>query len=186
MRQKENKYMINISQFFKLNNNVNTIQLTPSEDSIIQILKYLPVEDKNDLINLTLQNSLDNGVYNLIKRKVYFELYIVYLYTDLEFSIEEKNDPMGLYDILKSNGIIDAVLNNMEEEELMYLTHILEETMEIKQKYNNTVASVIHSFIDELPKNAEAAKNIIEQFNPESFQEVIKFAQAANGNRPID
>lgn len=172
---------------FKCNNsNINTIQVTPDENSIISILRYLPIEDKNALIEMTLQNSLENGVYNLIKRDMYFELYIVYMYTDLEFADSEKNDPAMLYDVLKSNGIIDSVLNNIDTSELVYLRNILNEAMKIKQKYNGTVASVIHSFIDELPKNAEAAKNIIEKFDPEAYQEVIKFAQAANGNRPID
>ena len=170
---------------FKLYEATNQIQLTPDEDSVVNILKYLPVDDKNDLINLTLQNSLENGVYNRVKMNMYFRLYIVYMYTDLEFSDTEKDDPSILFDILESNGIIDAVLNNMEKEELRTLNDWLFDTMESKAKYNNTIASVIHGFIEELPKNAAKAQETIAKFDPEKFQAVLDFARAANGGRDI-
>lgn len=155
-------------------------------DITIGVLQYLPVADKNDLIALVLQNSLENGVYNRVKMNMYFRLYIVYLYTDIEFTDDEKDDPAHTFDVLESNGVIDAVLQAMDKDELRTMNEWLFDTMETKTKYNNTIASVIHSFIEELPKNAESAKSIIENFNPEAFQEVLKFAQAANGNRPIE
>ena len=52
-------------------------------------------------------------------------------------------------------------------------------------KYNTTAAAVIRSLITDLPKQAEAANKIIENFDKEKFQAVIDFAQAANGGRPI-
>jgi hypothetical protein len=45
---------------------------------------------------------------------------------------------------------------------------------------------VLSNFIENLAPNAEKAAQIIDKFNPEAFQQVIKFAEAANGNRPIN
>ena len=116
---------------------------------------------------------------------MYFNLYLAYLYTDIEFTQEEKDDPARLYNILESNGIMKAIRNCIDPNELSILNEWLFDTMETKMKYDNTIASVLHSFIDDLPKNAQAAKDIVEQFNPETFQEVLNFARAANGGRPI-
>jgi hypothetical protein len=52
--------------------------------------------------------------------------------------------------------------------------------------YKHSVSSLIQSFINDLPKQAEAMKDIMDNFNPEKYQEVINFAKAANGRREIE
>lgn len=170
---------------FKVDKTTKSFQITLADDTIVNVLQYLPVEDKHDLIYLTLQNSLENGVYNRVKMNMYFNLYLAYLYTDIEFSQEEKDDPARLYDTLESNGIMETIRKHINPNELSILNEWLFDTMEVKMKYDNTIASVIHSFINDLPKNAEDAKRIVEQFNPDMFKNVLEFAQAANGGRPI-
>lgn len=167
-----------------LNEDVKSFEVYPN--TIINVLQYLPIEDKNDIIQMTLQNSEENGIYNLLKVDMYFRLYITYLYTDIEFSNNEKNDPIKLYDELNSMGIIDAVIMAMNTNEYSYLKEILDKTISQKLKYRNTVASVLNNVIENLAPNAEKAADIINNFNPEMFQQVINFATAANGNRPIN
>jgi hypothetical protein len=167
-----------------LNKDVKTISIQPGVD--INILKYLPIEDKNDIIQIALQNSEENGVYNLAKLMMYFRLYIIYLYADIEFTEEQKYDPAKLYDELTSNGIMDAILSNLEESEYLCLQDTLHKTMKLKLEYRNTIASVLNNFVENLPINATNAKDIIEKFNPADFQRVIDFATAANGGRPIN
>ena len=65
------------------------------------------------------------------------------------------------------------------------LHQVLTTAVENKTKYKSTVASVINSFIEQLPINAENAEDIIKNFDPEKFQQVIAFARAANGDRPV-
>lgn len=152
----------------------------------IKVLQYLPIEDKNSIIQMALQNSEENTIYNEYKLQMYFELYITYMYSDIEFTEEEKEDEVHLYDVLKSNGIIEKIIEAIPRVEYIDLCNKLAVTKENKMKYRNSIASVINSFINELPANASAAKDIIEKFNPEDFMQVLKFAEAANGNRPIN
>ena len=113
------------------------------------------------------------------------KLYLVYMYTDIEFTAEEKLDPVKIYDELESNGIMGAILASINPDEISFLEDKINETLTQKQTYQNTIASVINSFIEDLPYNAQQAKDIIEKFNPEDFKAVIDFATAANGNRPV-
>jgi hypothetical protein len=168
---------------FHVDKNTTQISLTP--DGVINVLKYLPIEDKYDLIAITLQQSDESGFYNPVKLHAYFELNTVLLYSNLEFTLEELEDRMKLYDVLKSHGIIDTVIDNIPENEWAELNTLYYDYLEKKEKYRNSIAGVINGFIDNLVPNAEEAAKIIENFDPEQFQNVINFAQAANGGRPI-
>ena len=75
----------------------NSVQL--QEGVEIKVLKYLPIQDKIDLVQIALQKAEENGVYNEMKLDMYFNLYLIYMYTDLEFTEEEKADEFALYDI---------------------------------------------------------------------------------------
>lgn len=152
----------------------------------ITIKNYLPVEDKYDLIAITLQKAEQNGIYNELLLDVFFHLNIVYLYTNIEFSDEDRADELKLFDILQTNDIINNVVANMNDEEYQNLKETLQ-TMKLSHlKYDNTAAAVLQHIINDLPKNAAAAKEIVDNFNPEQYQSVIDFATAANGGRNIN
>lgn len=176
---------MNYSNFnIHLNKDVKIIEY--DNNNIINVLQYLPIEEKNNIIQLALQNSEENGIYNILMIDMYFKLYIVYSYTDIEFTEDEKDNPIQLYDELYSGGLIQAIISAIPVHEYEYLWDNLKQMMDLKLQYRNTIASVINNFVENLPINANAAKDIIEKFNPDDFQEVLKFAQAANGNRPIN
>ena len=42
---------------------------------------------------------------------MYFNLYIVYMYTDLIFTEEDKLDEAEIYDTLESNGLIAEIIS---------------------------------------------------------------------------
>lgn len=174
---------MNFTNMFKPYTDVNIISVTP--DFEIKVLKYLPIEDKNDLIAIALQNSDDNGFYNPVKLEMFIELYMIYLYTDIEFDDEDKEDETALYNILKGNGIIEAVKNAIPEYELNSLYSLYYDYLSKKEKYRGSIAGVMSNFIEGAIPSIEEAANIINNFNPENFQNVINFARAANGGRPI-
>ena len=105
---------------------------------------------------------------------------------DLEFTDDEKDDPAKLYNELLSNGTINAVIHSIPASEWEYLLNAASTIKEDKLKYRNTIASVINNFVENLPVNANAAKDIIEKFNPEDFQNIMNFVKAANGGRDIN
>lgn len=154
-------------------------------DKDIEIYDYLSINDKYDLVMITLQKAYEDGIYNPIKLDMYFHLNLIYMYTNLIFSDDDRDDESKLYDEMKSSGFIDEFLKNMDPVEYNELQEIIDEIMVSTMQYKNTAASVIRSLIDDLPANAEAAQKIVENFNPEKYQAVVDFAKAANGNREI-
>ena len=151
----------------------------------INIFQYLPVRDKNDLVQIALQNSRENGVINEIKLEIYFNIYIVYFYTDLIFSDEEKADPGQLYDELQSNGILTRILGAMNQDEYNNLVDYLERMRAAQDTYETSAAGVIKMFVQDLPKNATEAAELLKNVDLSKYEQVNRFAEAANGGRPI-
>lgn len=147
----------------------------------IKVFKYLPVEDKFDLIMTAIQKSNINGVYNPIRLDIFFKLHIVYLYTDIEFDLEDRIDEAGLYDQLETSGLISCIMENIEESEMLILNYWLNETVNAERAYRPTAASVISKFIDDLPKNAEAAKDIVDNFDENKYARILSFAKSLEG-----
>ena len=167
---------------FKLDTDYNIAKIGNAE---IKVLKYLPILDKIDLIQIALQKSLENGIYNEMKLEVYFNLYLVYMYTDLEFTDEEKEDEFKLYDELNCNNVFISVIGAMEDDEYENLIKDLEMMQEKNEEYRRSTAALLQSVIQDLPKNAAAAADIVDNFDKEKYKNVIDFAKQANGNRPI-
>ena len=176
---------------FHINTETTTLQLnngkTKDNQSLeINIKKYLPMQDKIDLVQIALQKAEEDGIYNEMKLDAYFHLNIIYLYTDIEFSQQDREDELKLYDILESNDIIDQVVANMEKSEYADLREYLTVMEDNYLTYKNTAAAVLTKIIQDLPKNAAAAKEIVDSFDKEKYPEIINFVTAANGGRNIN
>ena len=165
--------------------NKNVIKTFKWGDKDIEILGYLPVEDTYDVVMITLQKSFENGYYNLIKRDMFFHLNLIYAYTNIVFSEEDRADEAGLFDKLVSSGFMEEFLKNFDEKIYSDLADHIETIAQADIEYRKSFSSVVSKFIEELPANAEKMKEIVDTFDPEKYQAVIDFAQAANGGRPI-
>ena len=125
---------------------------------------------------ITLQKSLEKGIYNHVKLDMYFELHIVFMYTNIQIDNEDRIDEVKLYDTLKRSGLIDKVLEQIDDKEIETLWSYIYEMEDIIMQYKNTFGSVIANFIEQLPENMEKAKEIVENFDPEKYGELAALA----------
>ena len=166
----------------KVNKDIETFQF---ENSTIEVLKYLPIKDKNDLIMITIQKSVEDGICNPIKLDMYFHLYLIYLMTNISFTDKQKEDEEKLYDTLRSSGLLEEFLKHVTPSEYNELYNYLQEALQLQARHNYSFVGAIAKLINDLPKNASAAMEIVDGFDKDKFAEVVKFAEAANGGRPI-
>ena len=151
----------------------------------IEIKQYLPITDKLDLVDITLQKSKEDRLYNPLKIDMFFHLNLIYLYTNLTFTDKQREDENKLYDLLESNGLIDLIVAEIPEKEYTILLNKINEKVENELKYNTTAAAIISKIINDLPASAEAAQKIVNNFDKDKYQAVVEFARSANGDRPI-
>lgn len=154
-------------------------------EKTIQVKFYLPISDKIDVVQITIQKA-DNGRYiDQLALDMFFELNLVYSYSNIEVTQEDRDDQFALYDRWTQDGTINTVISAIPDEEYNKLSEAIDETVEDLMRYRGTAAAVVNSFIQDLPRNAEIAKEIVDSFDPEKYKEVVEFAQAANGGRSI-
>lgn len=166
----------------KTNTETTTVDFNGSK---IEILKYLPIEEKYDLISVTLQKSLEDTLYNPLKVDMYFHLHLIYMYTNLSFTDKQREDESKLYDTLSSNGLIDLILENIDELEYEMLSTYLEESIEQDLEYKTTVAYLLNSIIGDMPRKIEGIQRMMDEIDQEKFTNAINFAKALNGGREI-
>jgi len=166
----------------KTNTDVKTFDFN---GKTIEVLQYLPIEEKYDIINFTLQQALENGIYNTAKLEVYLHLNIVYSYTNLTFTDKQRENESDLYDILQGNGLIDKILEQIDENEYDFLFNNICELKTDREDYNKSLNGIIQNLIETLPLRAEEMSEILNNFDKEKFKEVMDFAKAANGGRDL-
>ena len=167
-----------------INKDVNIVDFNGTK---IEVLQYLPIEDKKDLVQIALQKSYEDGIYNDILLDIYFHLNIVYLYTNLNITDKQKEDEFKLYDKIKSSGLLDVILDGVDDMEYKYLYDSLEKAVTDHMAYKNSAAGVVQNIIQDLPGNAAAAAEFINSFDAEKYQNVqdmIRMAQSSGMTPP--
>ena len=166
----------------KVNTSVKTFDFCGQK---VEVLQYLPAQDKYDLLMVTLQKSMENGAYNEFKLNLYFELNLVYMYTNISFTEKQREDEFKLYDLLLSSGLLDQVIEAIPAEEYDYICEQIDNLEEDLLNFDNTLASLVRNIIENLPIQAEEMQKIVDNFDPEKYQNVLDFAKAINGGREV-
>ena len=159
----------------KVKDEIKTININDKE---VEIKQYLNTEDKYDLIMISLQQAKENGIYNDFKLEVFLHLNIVFMYTNLTFTDKQRENLPNLFDILETNNIIDMVISAIPESEIQTIYTEINEIKNSLIAYENSAAGIINNLITSLPINAQAAADIVDNFDPEKFGEVVNFAKA--------
>lgn len=116
-------------------------------NNVIEVKQYLPVNDKLALISkvVNLSHDSDNNFPNPIKVEIIGTLEIIYAYTNLSFTDKQKEDIGKLYDLLDSNGVVTAIIEQIPEEEYSFVINGINDTIEAVYKYQNSVLGILDS-----------------------------------------
>lgn len=164
-----------------INKTLKTFDFNGSE---IAVVPYLSIDDKYDLVMVTLQKSFEKGIYNHVKLDMYFDLHLVYMYTNIEVSEDDRQDEAKVYDIFKRSGLIDRVKECIDSSEIDLLLKYIYDMEKIIIAHRNTLGAVIGTFIEQLPENMEMAANAIKDFDPEKYQSLLSIAGEIKANAP--
>ena len=109
----------------KVDNSVETFDFN---GNTIEVLKYLPIQDKYDLIMTTLERAEEEGVYNPVTLEAYFHLYLVYMYTNLKqgmlFVVGQEN-------MSKTRFCLMSLLPNIIFGFIPFIIYMINPTLEI-------------------------------------------------------
>ncbi len=114
------------------------------QDVAIDVTHYLPIEEKINVVQNVINNSLDdNDFYNPMKIHLFLTLEIMYSYTNISFTEKMKENPLKLYDSIVHSGLLDRVLEKIPEDEIVLLKNSIDETIKSIYTYKNSVMGIL-------------------------------------------
>lgn len=134
-----------------LKKNTNLIPLEWG-DQIIQIKEYLPIEDKIGVIERIVNQSLDdNNFANPARIMINTVLEVIFAYTtNINFTDKQKEDRLGLYDLLVSSGLWKLVENKLAEiGELTIIQITVREVIDEIYKYKNSAQGILQAVVED-------------------------------------
>ena len=141
----------------------------------------------NNIVKLILSSSEEGSIYNVVLLDMYFHLYLVFAYTNIDtMDIPDNFNDGQLFDLFQSSGLLNEILIKIPKEQYEALADTIKKQVELQLKYGSSAGALIAKFINDLPRNAQAAREIVDSFDKEKFKEVIDFATYANGGRNIN
>lgn len=112
----------------------------------IEVKQYLPINEKLELISSVINSAADeNNFSNPVKENVFLTLEILYHYTNINFTDKQKEDPVKLYDLVVSSGLVNKITDLIPEEELDEVINGVAQSVKAIYTYRNSVLGILES-----------------------------------------
>lgn len=167
------------ASYAKLNLKTNTdVIIFKWGDQEIEVKKYLPIDDKIEIVTNVLQLAHDpeNNFANPMKIEVYTVIECVEKYTNLNITDKQKENPQKLYDALVSShfwGELQNRLGNDFEEIKSYIT----KTVEAFYKYRTSALGILDTISGDYSNlnldATEIQKKLADPNNMEFLKDVL-------------
>ena len=127
----------------KVNQEVKNLEFN---EQIIEVKQYLPINEKLELISSVINSAADeNNFSNPVKENVFLTLEILYHYTNINFTDKQKEDPVKLYDLVVSSGLVNKVTDLIPEEELDEVINGVAQSVKAIYTYKNSALGILES-----------------------------------------
>ena len=127
----------------KKNEDVGILHINEQD---VEVKQYLPINEKLELISSVINSAADeNNFSNPVKENVFLTLEILYHYTNINFTDKQKEDPVKLYDLVVSSGLVNKVTDLIPEEELDEVINGVAQSVKAIYAYRNSVLGILES-----------------------------------------
>lgn len=152
----------------KKNEDVGILHINEQD---IEVKQYLPINEKLELISSVINSAADeNNFSNPVKENVFLTLEILYHYTNINFTDKQKEDPIKLYDLAVSSGLVNKVTDLIPEEELDEVINGVAQSVKAIYTYRNSALGILESISQDYSNLDLDATEIQEKLaNPENM-----------------
>ena len=112
----------------------------------IEVVQYLSIEKKLDLISDIINSSLDdNTYYNPCRIEIFMLTKIIEAYTNLTITDKQKEDIFKFYDQLVASGFAEKVIDNIPTEDYSFIHGSVLKTIKNIYKQKNSALGILES-----------------------------------------
>ena len=165
-------------KFEELNCNINEdVNIINFNGIDIEVKQYLPVSEKEDIINAVMQNADTGTVVDTLLEDILFNVYLIFEYTNIEFTDEEKQgDIYELYDKFLCSGLLDAVIKEIPKEEYECLLTNIERIHHEYLGYRDSARAAFEQMSIFAPNTAANIGEQVANFDIDKFKEITNVA----------
>lgn len=125
----------------KPNQEIKTIEYN---GQAIEVKQYLPINEKLMIMGNVINLSHDqNNFSNPIRVDVFSALEIIEAYTNINFTEKQREDPVKIYDLFKGNGLLDAIIKAIPEEDYTELMNGIYRSIDAVYTYHHSVLGIL-------------------------------------------
>lgn len=149
--------------FTKLGLKKNTNIITLSwNDQIIEIKEYLPIEEKANIIERIINQSIDDKNFaSPCRIELYTILEIIFAYTNINFTDKQKENVQELYNLLVGSGLWATILTELKKHsDYDYIINNVKAMIDELYRYKNSVLGVLDAVNQDYSNLSLDAENI--------------------------
>lgn len=116
----------------------------------IEVAQYMPIQDKLAMIERILNFTIDNtGFLNPVRLEVFTVLEIISTYTNINITDKMMENAPKTYDSLMINGVIDAIIEAIPEDEYNAVFDAIEDCAEHAVSYLNSFVGMMKTVTED-------------------------------------
>lgn len=167
---------INFSKFKMKAQKSSVMIQVPDTDITLEVLTYLPQQEKANLITFVIQQAMDvNGCFSPIRLETFFSLAIAKWYGQITFTDKQIAEAPKTYDILQSNNVFNLIINAIPEDEYRFIEEAVNDTAKDVARFNNSAAGLIAAMNTDAVNLDTELTNILEKIrNKEGLEELAE------------
>lgn len=147
----------------------------PIEDKEVTIGKltfkvkpYLSVEDRVQIMQLAVQEAWEGDHVNDTKMEAYADVFAIMYCTNIEFTDEEKVDPIKIYDELQNAGLLEKIIETLPDYWDYNYAHGLADSKSGFIGWLNRLAEQLPTYVEQLQKELKnISPELLEKINSE-------------------
>lgn len=130
------------------------------QGQVITVRQYLPMSEKSHFLSDALSDIVElNGQNSPLREDIYFSLYLIKYYTNINLTETMLNDAAKTYDLLHMNHIFEEVIKNIPADEYQTMFNYLHSSIDYLIQYRTSLAGIME--VIQQNQNAET-KNVDE------------------------
>lgn len=146
----------------------------------IRVKTYLPIEEKLNIIEMVMQNSIEFNFVNPVKLETYLNAYVAIKYTNIDFSEYLDNIP-ELYNIIAEAGVKE-IINTAIGNDYIELRNLCNLFIDKFEKYQNSLYGMVSQLFSDIPVKMAEAMEALGKLDMDKLQEVFKEVSAVGGS----
>ena len=144
---------------------VDSVHIMIGENDI-EVIQYLPISDKLALVERVMNATVDDtGFFNPARMEVYMSLEIIRTYTNISLTDKMMENAPKTYDLLMINGVLDAVIAAIPEDEFNNVFDTVDECAQHAVNYMNSFAGTMKLITENYDATKLNVESIMDSLN---------------------